>query len=101
MYHVISELCHKKLFCGCSLAVTSTGWVGLWLCGFMSWSTKRLNRQWFWFKTSQKMGLQLKVSSDRLVELEIELGTPGYKVGDLSTTNCVIKEQFYIGIIEK
>ena len=38
-------------------------------------STERLNQQWFWFKTSQKMGSQLKVSSDRLEELAIELGT--------------------------
>ena len=38
------------------------------------------------FKTSQKTGPQLKVSSDRLVERGIERRSPGYKGSDLSTT---------------
>ena len=51
------------------------------------------------FKASQKMGQQFKVSSYRLVEPQVEFGTPGYKlvvecgtprykVSDLSTTTC-------------
>ena len=43
---------HKNTLCGCSLAVTSIGSGRLMVvCGFMSRSTRRLNRQWFWFKT--------------------------------------------------
>ena len=39
------------------------------------------------FKVSQKMGPQfIKVSSDRLGEQGIKLGTPGYKASDLSST---------------
>ena len=30
-------------FLGCTI----TGWVGLWFCGSMSRSIRRLNRQWF------------------------------------------------------
>ena len=70
------------------LVLTSTkrGVLLLLVCGFMSGSTRRHNRQWFWFKTSQKMGPQLKVSSEILGELGIKLGIPGYKVSGLSTT---------------
>ena len=35
---------------------------------FMSRNTWMLNRQWFWFKASQKMGPRLRVSSNRLGE---------------------------------
>ena len=59
---------------------------GKWFCGFMSRRTRMLSRQLFWFKTSQKMGPQLKVSSDRLGEPVIELGILGNKVSGLSTT---------------
>ena len=38
------------------------------------------------FKASQKTGPRLNVSIDRLGETRIELGTPGYKASDLSTT---------------
>ena len=37
-------------------------------------------------KASQKTGQRFKVLFDRLGEPEIELGTPGYKASDLSTT---------------
>ena len=55
------------------------------LC-FYVWEHPRLNLQWFWFKTSQKMGPRLKVSSDRLVEPGIERGTLRFKASDLSAT---------------
>ena len=74
------------LFCGCSLAETSTGPGGFMCLLFYVGSTRRLNRQCFWFKESQKTEARLKVSSDRRGEPGIELGTPGYKASDLSTT---------------
>ena len=61
----------EKTFCACSMPVNELGgfmiFVVLWYG-----STRRLNCQYFWFKTSQKMGPQLKVSSDRQMEQAIE-----------------------------
>ena len=37
-------------------------------------------------KNFPETGPQVKFSSDRLVELGIKLGTPGYKASDLFTT---------------
>ena len=45
-----------------------------------------LKQQWFWFKTSQKMGQQLKVSSDRLGELGDQTWDPWVQDELLSTT---------------
>ena len=74
------------------MAVANAEPVGLWFCGcIQSESTRRLNRQWFWFKMSQKTGPHLKVSSDGLGEPGIELGTPGYKANCLSTTPTTFK----------
>ena len=53
--------------------------------GVMSGSTTRLNRQLFWFITSQTTGSQLKDAYET-GRVGVELGTPGYKVRDLSTT---------------
>ena len=33
----------------CSLALTSTGQVGLWFCGFNVQEHLKAHRQWFWF----------------------------------------------------
>ena len=38
-------------------------------------STERLNRQWFWFKSSQKMGPQLSLIS----QTDDRTGDPEYK----------------------
>ena len=62
----------------------------MFFCGFMSGSTRRLNQAQpgvvLVFKVSQKVEPRLKVSSNRLVKTGLELGTPGYKASDLSTT---------------
>ena len=49
-----------------ALAITSNGRVGLWFCGFIPRSTRRLTGSGFDFKASQKKAPQLKVLSDRL-----------------------------------
>ena len=60
--------------------------------GFMSGSTRRFNRQYSGLKPTQQLKVnrlkttqQLKVSSDRLGEPAIELGSTGYKARDIST----------------
>ena len=60
----------REFYClwPCSLAITSTGRVGLWFCGFISTSTRRLTDNGSHFKASQKTGPRFKVSSDRLRE---------------------------------
>ena len=64
----VNALCYlvaKWIQNGCGLtAVTSTiaGCVYV-IFGFVSGSTRRLSRQWFWLQTYQKTGPQLKVSS--------------------------------------
>ena len=69
--------------CGCSLAVASTGqgefmFFVVLSSGALEGSTGKCSG----FKVSQKMGRRLKVSSDRLGEPGIKLGTPGYKASD-------------------
>ena len=63
------------------------GFMFLWLNVQGTW---RLNRQWLWFEMSQKMGTQLKVSSDRLEDIpeeqRIELRTLEQKASDLLST---------------
>ena len=58
----------RENICACSTAVTELSrFMVLW-----SGSTPKLKCQCFCFKTSQKTGAQLKVSSDRLMELGIK-----------------------------
>ena len=52
----------------CSLAITSTGLVGLWFCGLCPGTPEDSTGSGSGFKASQKTGPQLKVSSDRLGE---------------------------------
>ena len=58
-------------------------WVGVL---FLSGSTQKLTNSDSVFKTSQERGGTAMVSTDRLEETGIKLGTPGYKVSGLSTT---------------
>ena len=62
-------------------------WAGL-VNGFMFYVLERpkAHQQWLWFKKSQKTGARLRVSSDRLGEPGIELGTLGYIASGLCTT---------------
>ena len=63
-----SPYCTKWLYClwPFFLAITSTGGMGLWFCGILSRSSRRLIGNVSGFKVSQKVGPRLKVSSVRL-----------------------------------
>ena len=80
---VISELLFLTLF----HRSTSTGRVGLWFCGSMSRSTRRLNPQWFWFlKPLRRQGNGLKSHLTDWEKLGMEPATPGLQDIGLSPT---------------
>ena len=57
----------------------------LWVLWFYVRETESSTGRVSGFKASKKPGPRLKVSSNRLGESGIELGTLGYKASDLST----------------
>ena len=62
------------------------------VCVFISW----------WEHPSSGCVLkQLKFSSDRLVEPEIQFGIPGYKVSDFSSTPCWFKKIVVVPVLSQ
>ena len=57
------------------------------LCGFMSGSTGRLNRQWFCLKRLIRIDHSLK-SHSHFGEIGDQTRTPGFKMSDVSTALC-------------
>ena len=70
----------------CSLAITSTGRVGFWFCGFMSRSNQRLTSSGSDFKVSQKRVHGLKSHPSDWEKPGIETATPGLQDIGLSPT---------------
>ena len=69
------------------MAITRTGGVGLWFCGFLCPGTPEGSTgSGSGFKSSQKTEPRLKASSDRLGEAEIEPATLGLQDIGLSPT---------------
>ena len=57
---VSNIILHSNCLWPCSLAITSTGWVGLWFCGLYVQEHPRLTGSGSDFKVSQKTGPQFK-----------------------------------------
>ena len=83
--HLVALLLIKKTFCSYNLHVPVLGRECLWFL-FVFFMSRVPGSGSGLKPPNNGVGAQPKVLSDRLVKPGIELGTPGYKAGDISTT---------------